>query len=245
MRTMDEARRITRAEAPAIAAAEYDRFLALLQQLGPDDWAQPTDCDEWDVRAMVAHVLGACEGCASVREMVHQTRLGKRAAKRRGGADVDGINEVQVRERAHLTPPELLARLRSAAPRAVRGRRRLPSFLRGVDVGDAVIGPLPLGHLMDVVYTRDTWLHRVDISRATGRPLELTGEHDGRIVADVIGEWAALHGQPFELRLTGPAGGRYRQGAGGPVLELDAVELCRVLSGRVRGEGLLAVPVVF
>ena len=39
-----------------------------------------------------------------------------------------------------------------------------------------------------MILTRDTWMHRVDISRATGRDLVLTAEHDGRIVADVVDE---------------------------------------------------------
>ena len=44
---------------------------------------------------------------------------------------------------------------------------------------------------------------------ATGRPLELTPEHDGRIVADIVAEWAKLYDHAFELELDGPAGGTY------------------------------------
>src|SRR2546430_1119880 len=81
-----------------------------------------------------------------------------------------------------------------------------------------------LGSLMDVIHTRDCWMHRIDISRATGRDLVLTPEHDGRFVADVVGEWARRHGEPFTLTLTGPAGGTYVAGDGGGHIELDAVE---------------------
>lgn len=240
-----QVRRIDRAEAPALAAAEYDLLLALLRQLDPEDWSRPTDCTEWDVQAMVAHVVGAMESCASVREMIHQTRAGKKVTARRGGAEVDGINEVQIAERAHLTPAQLIARFAEMAPKAVRGRRRTPGLLRRVDVGDSFTGPLSLGWLVDVIYTRDAWLHRVDISRATGKPLELTAEHDGRIVADVAADWAAKHGQPVDLELTGPVGGRWAQGSGGQTITMDAVAFCRVVSGRERGEGLLATPVLF
>ena len=31
-----------------------------------------------------------------------------------------------------------------------------------------------MGYLVDVILTRDTWMHRVDVSRATGRALVLT-----------------------------------------------------------------------
>jgi hypothetical protein len=91
-------------------------------------------------------------------------------------------------------------------------------------------------------FTRDVWMHRVDIARATGKTMELTAEHDGRIVADVVAEWATTHGQPFELRLDGPAGGAFRAGEGGETVQLDAVEFIRVLSGRAEGTGVLANP---
>jgi hypothetical protein len=88
-------------------------------------------------------------------------------------------------------------------------------------------------------------MHRIDATRATGAPLALDADHDGRIVADVVAEWARRHGQAFELTLTGPAGGRYRAGTGGEQIEIDAVELCRTLAGRAPGEGLLGTVVPF
>jgi hypothetical protein len=101
------------------------------------------------------------------------------------------------------------------------------------------------GYLIDVVFTRDLWMHRVDLSRATGHPLQLTPGHDGRIVADVVADWARRHGRPFTLRLDGPAGGSFTAGQEGPEVRLDAVEFCRILSGRGPTDGLLATPVPF
>lgn len=71
--------------------------------------------------------------------------------------------------------------------------------------------------------------------------MELTPQHDGRIVADLVREWSTTHEDPFDLLLTGPAGGHFVRG-GGERLEMDAVELWRILSGRGSGEGLLAHP---
>ena len=88
-------------------------------------------------------------------------------------------------------------------------------------------------------------MHRVDISRVTGRSLVLTPEHDGRIVADVVAEWARRHGCSFRLELTGPAGGTFIKGDGGEAITLDAVEFCRILSGRAVGAGLLTQEVPF
>jgi hypothetical protein len=88
------------------------------------------------------------------------------------------------------------------------------------------------GYLVEVILTRDTWMHRMDIARATGRPTELTADHDGRIVADVVDEWSDRHRQPFRLELTGPAGGRFGDADTDPLV-MDAVDFCRVLSGRL------------
>jgi hypothetical protein len=75
-------------------------------------------------------------------------------------------------------------------------------------------------------------MHRIDIARAAGQPVELTPDHDGVLVADVVAEWAQRHGRPCTLTLTGPAGGTWTFGIGGPELTEDAVEFCRGLSGR-------------
>lgn len=103
-----------------------------------------------------------------------------------------------------------------------------------------------MGYLLHVILTRDPWMHRVDIARATGRELVLTPDHDGRIIADVVAEWARRHGQPFKLTLTGPAGGAFLSGDGaGERIAIDAVEFCRMLSGRAQGRGLLSQAVPF
>ena len=102
-----------------------------------------------------------------------------------------------------------------------------------------------MGYLLDVILTRDPWMHRVDVARASGREMELTSEHDGRIVADVVADWARRHGAPFTLTLTGPAGGTYVSGDNGEHITIDAIDFCRTLSGRALGTGLLTREVPF
>src|SRR5437899_2891060 len=122
-------------EAMALAAAEYDRFTHLLRSLDPGDWKTPTVCPPWDVRQLANHVLGAAEANASMRENAHQMRVGKRLARERGYDHwVHGANDLQVAERDHLAAGAVLTRWEGAVPRAVRGRRRFPPFLRPIRI---------------------------------------------------------------------------------------------------------------
>ncbi len=227
-----------------LATTEYARLVDLLGELTQEDWSRPTDCTEWDVRAMVAHLVGAAEGNARFRESVRQAAVGRRRFPR--GMLVDSINCVQVADRADCTPARLLADLGDAGRRGVAARRRIPGLVRSVVVPmGPPLGTKPLGYLMDCIYTRDAWMHRIDIARATGRELVVTPEHDGVLVADLVAEWATLHDEPFDLVLTGPAGLRRSRGLDGERLELDAVEFARCAAGRADGAGLLAVAVPF
>jgi hypothetical protein len=77
---------------------------------------------------------------------------------------------------------------------------------------------------------------------AIGRQMQVTPDHDGRLVADIVAEWAEIHGEPFELVLEGPVGGKFSQGVDGERVEIDALDFIRVLSGRLPGTGVLSNP---
>lgn len=236
-------------EAMALQAAELERDIALLDSLDAADWATPTNCPDWDVRQMWLHVLGACEAGASMRENMHQMRVARQRRKELGVSLEAGLSGVQVAERVDLSPDELLRRLTAIAPKTVKGRNRTPRPMRAAKLAiDApVVEKWSLGYLIDIIYLRDLWMHRVDTATATGAELTLTADHDGRIIADVVAEWARRHGQPFTLELTGPAGGVFTAGDGGDgePITIDAVEFCSVLAGRGEPTGLLATIVPF
>src|SRR5690348_8758120 len=88
---------LPRDTAMRLAATEYQRFADLLRALRPGDWARPTGCPGWDVRAMAAHALGMVEMAASIRENNRQLRL----ARRRGGVFIDALTGLQG-EMAHI-----------------------------------------------------------------------------------------------------------------------------------------------
>jgi len=236
--------RIQRPEARKLANEEFVRFADLVSSLSPDDWTTPTDCTEWNVRKVALHVLGSGDAQASFPQFVHQLRRGVPLNKEIDSHHwVDGMNELQIRERSHLSNGELVAQLAEIGPTAVQGRWKTPPPVRYLPIPfGPPIGWVALKYLLDVGFTRDVWAHRIDIHAAIDREMSLTAEHDGRLVADIVLEWAAIHGEPFELVLEGPAGGEFSQGVGGERVEIDAIDFIRVLSGRLAGTGVLSHP---
>ena len=165
---IDDIPPIGRAEATSLAAAEYARFAELLRALPPHAWDLPTDCTRWTVKDVAAHVVGATEAFASAREFVHQWAPAGRVRREVGSPwRIDGVNEVQVRDRRTAPPAELIARLVAAAPRAARARARLPRPLRACRCSSrrrSAAGrrlPRPRDH-------PGRRMHRVDIARAAG-----------------------------------------------------------------------------
>ena len=238
---------ITRAEAEVLAATEYARLVEQLRSLDADDWSKPTDCALWDVRAMAGHSVGMMSDFTSLRSVMRRMRASTKTAKQTGVPVIDAMTAMQVAENAALTTTELIARAAETGPRAASWRAKAPRLLRRLPMKESVGGQPEtwrIAFLLDTILTRDPWMHRVDIARATGIDLVLTPEHDGRIIADVVAEWARRHGQPFALTLTGPAGGHYTAGAGEHIT-IDAVEFCRILSGRAPGNALLTQEVPF
>ena len=236
--------RIDRAEARRLASPEFEKFAALISSLSPDEWATDTDCVGWDVRAMTLHVLGSADAQASPLVFLQQLRHGLPLNKKIDSHHwVDGLNELQIRERTDLTNDEGIAQLQAVGPKAVKGRFGTPLPMRYTPVpfGDP-IGWKPVNYLLEVGFTRDVWAHRIDIHAAIDRPMDLDPAHDGRLVADIVDEWAQIHGEAFELNLTGPAGGTFSSGTGGEQVEMDALDFIRTLAGRLPGTGVMRHP---
>jgi uncharacterized protein (TIGR03083 family) len=241
---------LDREVATRLAAAEYDRVVEMLQQLDENQWASPTDCPGWDVRAVAGHLLGMIRMASSPDETQRQQLLAHERVQATGGLHIDALTALQVEENAALSKADLLERMREIAPVAVANRRGAPDAVRDATLPDPqLVGGTfetwTVGYLLDVILTRDPFLHRADIARATGAPMRLTADHEGVLVDDVVGDWARRHGRAFSLELTGPAGGQWQQGKDGDHLAMDALEFCRALSGRAPATGLLTTQVPF
>jgi uncharacterized protein (TIGR03083 family) len=219
-----------------VATAELEASIALLERLDDHDWTRPTDCAGWTVHDLVAHMVGQYQGAAKLGVFLRRHR---RAHRRYPALSrLDAHNRQHIDDLGGHAGPELVAMLATIGPKAIRARRRVPGLLRRLHIGrmypEEPLADDRLSYVLDVLGSRDPWMHRVDLARATGRPLVLGG-HDREVVAQVIADLGrAWQGPPVLLELTGPAGGRWALGDGSPVatVRADAVAYLRALSGR-------------
>jgi uncharacterized protein (TIGR03083 family) len=161
------------------------------------------------------------------------------AKPRPGQLPEDAVNALQLAERAGKSPAELIAELKQVGPLAIQKWAHEFRLAKLVTIPHPVPGALSLRHLMWVIHSRDTWMHRLDLCRATGRPFEQTREHDGRINELVVRDAAAqlikkLGRRALTLSLTGMAGGIWQLGQGESLaeLEMDALDFNIFASGR-------------
>jgi uncharacterized protein (TIGR03083 family) len=241
----DQIRAISHAEAMRLTATENSRSQAQLRGLTGEQWEAATDCSRWTVRDIVVHLIASAQAQANPLEFARQVVAGHSLTAQIGGHHwVDGVNEAQLRARTDWTWPMLPDLWERHSAAALKARRRMPAPVRALPllpIGTGLgvhIGWQPLGYLFDMGFTRDVWMHRIDIARAAGIQAELTAEHDGRIIAGIVAEWSRRHGQAYTLILTGPAGGAFHNRGGEPQT-VDAVEFARILSGRSAGPGIL------
>lgn len=237
--------RLRRDEVLPLARAELKRFLALIESLSPADLAQPTGCTLWSVKDIVAHQSSHVLGLTRVREFLGQFNpRNLRDYTQRGMNSLDAANQRQVDLRAGWALEQLIAEIRDNSEAAFIGRQRFPFFLRWVRVGaPGHEGRFSLGELIDSIYTRDMWMHRLDICLATGREMAQTAAHDGRITALAVRDLdrhlaARLNGRSVLYRLEGIAGGAWVVGGGSPAeaeISLDTLDFHRIASGRISG----------
>lgn len=112
---------VTQDLAMRLYARELRVTLDLISSFSTEDWAQRTDCPDWDVHGLYLHVLGAMESGASTRELLHQMRVALLRRRTTGEALEAALSATQVADRTDLTPDQLVRRF------ALPGRRDLPA----------------------------------------------------------------------------------------------------------------------
>ncbi len=239
--------KLAHTEARRLATDELERMLALLESLSAEDWQRPTACTLWNVSEVVAHLAGAFAGYASWAEFIRQ--YFRNPYMSGAAVKIDGINRCQVEDRAGATPTALLAELREVGPRAIQTRYRLPWLLRVLRVPSGPpLGMTPIGRITDLIYTRDMWMHRLEISRTSGREMTLTAAHDSRIIELVMRDLGQmlrrrLGERNIRVELTGPAGGKFDFGSGpdpSATIQMDALAFNWLASGRTSPDEIMS-----
>lgn len=242
---VDEIAAIGHDEAMELTAVENSKFSELIAGLSSQQWQTPTECPRWSVKSMVSHVTGSAKSQASIPEFARQVYSGRKLMDSINGEFWwDGMNELQVNEREQHTTTQLIDEWSSASNAALKSRKGMPRAIARLPLLNLPdpVGRKPLGYLFDMGFTRDVWMHRVDIAFAIGQKPAFDADHDARIMADIVAEWSATHGEDFDLTITGPAGGRFTSGNGGEELEVEPVDFLRALTTRTQGSGILRHP---
>ena len=236
---LDHLRRLDHKTAMQVGANENALFAELLRSLGNDDWDLPTDCDLWSVRDIVAHLIGWGEGLTSPGEGLHQFVASRRRVRELGGS-TNAQNQVQVEDRRDMTVDELIAAYERASARLLKLRNRVGVVGRAIPWYNPVLGGFAtVGFVADSIFTRDTFMHRIDISRAADRDLVM-GLHQDLLIADIVRDWAARAGIPVHVELDGPGGGTFVNDGARVTVRTSAIDFCRAMTGRAPIEALNA-----
>ncbi|KRC65188.1 hypothetical protein ASE12_10670 [Aeromicrobium sp. Root236] len=147
-----------------------EAIIALAAELDDADWARQTDCTEWTVKDVVAHVAHL------ETELCHSAQNTYDSA---AGTDVtSSYTATGVAARRDRTPAELVAELASAVELRASRLADLPDDPSAL----APVTPGGVAWSWDTLLRNrsvDVWVHEQDIRRATGRPggLDSTGAH--------------------------------------------------------------------
>jgi uncharacterized protein (TIGR03083 family) len=236
MQTVARTAPLSRRRAAEVADAELAAFQQVVSTLAGPDWDRPTDSTGWSVRDTVAHVAGQYEELARLGTFLRRLRAAKRRYPDR--IALDGHNQVQIDELAGRSPVQLTAHLARFGPKGLAATRRMPGFVRRMP--STMFFPEPplpdrrMSYLFDVLTPRDTWMHRLELVRATGQQWH-PHPHDADVVTQVVRDLdQGWRDKPFQLTLTGPTGGTWTIGSGTAVthIKVDAIAALLHLSGR-------------
>ena len=225
-----------------LARAELASFLTLLESLDDADWSLPTPCTLWDVHDVVAHQAGHVQSGRGLLGVLAQANpIALRAYRKRGMSTLDGMNQKQVDIRREFSPEQLIRELRDGTPKSIDARINVNPVSARVPLPVPPVGMMPLRDLLQRIFSRDMWLHRLDIADATGRPFELADEHNALMLALVVEDTARFMNKRrptanVTLHLNGEAGGQWQlaRGAEAPLtLSMTVDDFVRRTGGRV------------
>lgn len=146
----------------------------LLDELADDEWSKPTPLPRWDVRDIVAHMIGTESALAG--DPTPDVALDRDPALSALGENAEE-NERWLESMRTATPERMRERFSTITSRRLGSLRSLTAH----EWDTSSFAPLPHFTYEMVMYTRvlDCWIHEQDIRDATGRP-----GHDSGLAVD-------------------------------------------------------------
>jgi uncharacterized protein (TIGR03083 family) len=112
---------------------EVARIQSLLDSLRPEEWTNPTRCEEWTIRDLVAHL----DSVEEYNEACLEDRVKEFIS---GFQDLDAFNTQEIKKRAHLSNEEIVEQWVS---RQTRVREKWAELGLSATI-PTFIGPMPL-----------------------------------------------------------------------------------------------------
>jgi uncharacterized protein (TIGR03086 family) len=177
----------------AVLVTANEEFARRLASVSGDDWGRPTPCSEWDVRALVDHVVGANERYVMI---LHEEPLAGVEATR----DADHLGD-DPRTRFEQTAEAVVAAFREpgALGRTVHHRTgdKTGRELLAMKVLDVAVHAWDLARAIAADEVLDEGV--VELASTQGLPIVLRigsgafGESDGELPPDASGQDRLLH----------------------------------------------------
>jgi uncharacterized protein (TIGR03083 family) len=180
-------------------AAVWSSFGALLAELDEDEWTTSTGLPGWDVRSVVAHVIGTESMLLGEPTPADEIDPAEYAHVRN---DMGRLNEAWVASMRDASPSELQQRFADHAGRRLGGLRAMDSDAWGGE-GVTPVGRDTYGRFMRI-RVFDCWVHEQDVRDAVGRP----GHESGPAVETVLDEMSTALGYVVGKQAGAPAGSR-------------------------------------
>ena len=194
----------------AIAALDdvWSRLDTLLDGLDDQQWSAPTALPGWDVKAVVAHLVGTE---AMLLGEADPDRDAEPDRPPHVHNDIGAFNERWVQSMAGEPPADVLARFRDHTSRRLQALAEVPDEQWEAE-GFTPAGKDTYGRFMRI-RVFDCWLHELDLRDAVGEPggdagpsVQLALEEMASVMGYIVGKRA---GAPpvshVRFELTGPA----------------------------------------
>jgi uncharacterized protein (TIGR03083 family) len=201
----------------------WQRLDALLSELDDADWDRPTCLPGWNVRAVVAHIIGTENVLLGNQPPPLDVTPESHPHVRN---DIGRLNEAWVAALGGLSPADLLARFRADV------ERRKAALAETTQEAWDTVGFTPAGQDTYGRFMRirvfDQWMHELDIRDAVGRP----GGEGGPAAELALDEMEAALGFVVGKKAGAPQGARVRfalTGDAGRTVDVEVAERAAVV----------------